>query len=123
VDAAALGARAGAGRVLSPVSPLAARRTNDVVADGEVVWSCSPAIFSVRQKRKNALLDKDFCNFSSGGNGACPMSQAPIGPSFKPRAKVGVDVRFSPNSGANADMLAGPSCAQHATFEMNEAAN
>jgi hypothetical protein len=39
VDAAALGARAGAGRVSSPVSLLAARRTNDVVAYGKDVWS------------------------------------------------------------------------------------
>ena len=40
------------------------------------------------------------------------MSQAPIGPSFNRGAKVGVDVRFSPNSGAKADMPAGPSRAR-----------
>jgi hypothetical protein len=43
------------------------------------------------------------------------MSQAPIGPSFKRGAKVGVDVRFFPNHGAKADTPAGPSCAQKAT--------
>ena len=72
----------------------------------------------MRKKRKNALLDKDFCNFSSGGNRVCPMSQAPIGPSFKRGAKVGVDVRFSPNSGAKADMPAGPSCAKGGHMEL-----
>ena len=102
-------------------------QTNDADADGEVVWSCSPAIFSVRQKRKNALLHKDFCNFFSGEHRVCPMSQAPIGPSFKRGAKVGVDVRFSPNSGAKSGHARRSELCQwatsHAWFDMKEAAH
>jgi hypothetical protein len=55
--------------------------TNGVDADGEVVWSCSPVLFSLAKDRRKRLRTKCLWDTRQQGTRPARNEQAPIGPS------------------------------------------